>query len=47
MENPKLATGTIEVLISELRILNSSETPPFPWTNTSRFPTPCAAVPLS
>ena len=30
MENPKLATGAIEVLVSELRILNSSETPPFP-----------------
>ncbi len=30
MANPKLATGTIEVLVDELRILNSSETPPFP-----------------
>ena len=30
MENPKLASGAIEVLISDLRILNSSETPPFP-----------------
>ncbi len=30
MANPKLATGEIEVLISELRILNTSETPPFP-----------------
>jgi len=30
MENPKLATGAIEVLVNELRILNSSETPPFP-----------------
>lgn len=30
MANPKLVTGEIEVLIDELRILNSSETPPFP-----------------
>ncbi len=30
MANPKLATGAIEVLVSELRVLNSSETPPFP-----------------
>jgi aspartyl-tRNA synthetase len=30
MENPKLKTGAIEVLVSELRILNTSETPPFP-----------------
>ena len=30
MANPKLATGEIEVLADELRILNSSETPPFP-----------------
>jgi len=30
MANPKLATGAIEVLVTELRILNSSETPPFP-----------------
>ena len=30
MANPKLATGAIEVLVDELRILNSSETPPFP-----------------
>ena len=30
MENTKLATGAIEVLVNELRILNSSETPPFP-----------------
>ena len=30
MANPKLATGEIEVMASELRILNSSETPPFP-----------------
>jgi len=30
MANPKLATGQIEVLVNELRILNTSETPPFP-----------------
>lgn len=30
MENPKLKTGAIEILVSELRILNTSETPPFP-----------------
>ncbi|WP_448872308.1 aspartate--tRNA ligase [Desulfobulbus propionicus] len=30
MENTKLATGAIEVLVDELRILNTSETPPFP-----------------
>lgn len=30
MANPKLATGGIEVLVNELRILNTSDTPPFP-----------------
>jgi len=30
MENPKLTTGAIEILSNELRILNTSETPPFP-----------------
>ncbi|SHO48228.1 aspartyl-tRNA synthetase [Desulfopila aestuarii DSM 18488] len=30
MANPKLATGEIEILVDELRILNTSETPPFP-----------------
>ena len=30
MANPRLATGAIDVECSELRILNESETPPFP-----------------
>ncbi|HHD63255.1 MAG TPA: aspartate--tRNA ligase [Desulfobulbaceae bacterium] len=30
MANPKLKTGAIEILVNELRILNASETPPFP-----------------
>jgi aspartyl-tRNA synthetase len=30
MENQKLATGAIEILANELRILNISDTPPFP-----------------
>jgi len=30
MANPKLKTGGIEILVDELRILNISETPPFP-----------------
>lgn len=30
MANPKLKTGAIEILVSELAILNTSETPPFP-----------------
>jgi aspartyl-tRNA synthetase len=30
MANPKLATGEIEVLVETLKILNTSETPPFP-----------------
>ncbi|MCI5147242.1 MAG: aspartate--tRNA ligase, partial [Candidatus Electrothrix sp. AR3] len=30
MANPKLKTGTIEVLVDDLQILNTSKTPPFP-----------------
>ena len=30
MANPKLTTGEIEVLVDTLKILNTSETPPFP-----------------
>jgi aspartyl-tRNA synthetase len=30
MENPKLKTGAIEIMVGELRILNTSKTPPFP-----------------
>ena len=36
MENPKLITGYIEVAAHELRILNSSKTPPFPLDEEER-----------
>src|SRR5215470_3672643 len=29
-ENPKLATGDIEVIASELQVLNKADVPPFP-----------------
>ncbi len=35
MANTKLATGEIEVFVDELRILNRSETPPFPLDEES------------
>ena len=37
MANTKLATGEIEVFIDELRILNISETPPFPLDEESEI----------
>ncbi|WP_068540341.1 aspartate--tRNA ligase [Olegusella massiliensis] len=30
MANPNLATGDIEILVDEMQVLNSSQTPPFP-----------------
>jgi aspartyl-tRNA synthetase len=30
MENPKLATGAIEVYVTEFKLLNTAKTPPFP-----------------
>ena len=35
MANPKLETGDIEVLVDTLKILNTSETPPFPLDEDS------------
>jgi aspartyl-tRNA synthetase len=35
MANPKLKTGAIEIQVSELRILNTSKTPPFPLDEDS------------
>ncbi|MFZ5761211.1 MAG: aspartate--tRNA ligase [Thermodesulfobacteriota bacterium] len=35
MTNDNLATGAIEVMVHELRILNASKTPPFPLDDTS------------
>ena len=37
MENKKLKTGSIEILVDELRILNTSETPPFPLDEDGDF----------
>jgi len=36
MENPKLATGQIEVLVEEMQILNVSRTPPFELDSAAR-----------
>lgn len=35
MENPKLDTGAIEICVDEIRLLNASETPPFPLDEES------------
>ncbi len=37
MENLKLKTGAIEVMVEDLKILNSSETPPFPLDEDSEI----------
>jgi aspartyl-tRNA synthetase len=36
LDNPKLATGQIEVLIEELQILNAAKTPPFDVTQAEK-----------
>jgi aspartyl-tRNA synthetase len=36
LENPKLATGQIEVLVEELQILNAAKTPPFDITEAEK-----------
>ena len=36
LENPKLATGQIEVAVEQLEILNVSKTPPFEFDNAEK-----------
>ncbi len=36
MQNPKIPTGTVEVRVTELDVLNESETPPFPIDTDGR-----------